>query len=234
MLLVLVLLTGCGSSGPDRNQLLNKFSAQVGQSSLNVPDLRNCLLAQARGLPTPQLQKVANAGSNPDPATKAVAYNLIGSCVSQGHGASTLRAGIVAGVNASASPSTPRPLVSCIIAKAQAIPNSQLAALVVKAAQGGAASSAASRQAGRDVATQCLQDPSLLSVLRETFLTPIRNGLRTSRFSPAFRACVLGKAQAVSIAELRQLFSQPASAQARGNALGRFWAQQCIASGAKP
>ncbi len=234
MPVALVLVAGCGSSGPDRGRLLNRFSAQVAQSSLNAPDLRSCLLAQARGLPTPQLQKVANSGANPDPSARALSYHLIGACVSQGHGASTLRAGVVAGVISSASPSTPRALVSCVIAKARALPNSALAQLVEKGAQGEAVSNAASRQAGRDLATQCLQDPGVLSLLREKFLSPVRSGLRTTHFSPAFQACVLRKAEAVSIAQLRQLFSLPATANARGNALGRSWAQDCLASGVRP
>ncbi len=228
----LVLLAGCGSSGLDRGKLLNRFSTQVAQSSLNAPDLRSCLLAQARGLPTPQLQKVANAGSNPDPSTRGLAYKLVGTCVRQGHGASTLRAAVVSGVRSNTSASTPPALVSCIIAKDRGMPNSQLAQLVEKGAQGEAASNAASQLAGRNLATQCLQDPGVLSLLRQKFLAPIKRGL--NQFSPAFGACLLRKAQAIPDSVLRLFASQPATADARGQALGRRFAQACIASGIKP
>ncbi len=234
--LVLVFaLAGCGgsSSSKERSQLLSKISGQL-SSSISGADLSNCVLNQLRGQPTAQLRKVANADNNPDPATRRLVFGFASTCVAQGHGSDAIHAAIVSSFQARTSSSTPPALVNCVLGKVKAIPDSQLAGVVSQAEVSAAAESAAGRQLGVSLARQCLSQPGVLTALRSGFLAQIKVGLRSQSLSPAFQNCVVQKAQHVPSSVIEQIALNPSTANARGQALGRGWAQACIAAGVKP
>ncbi len=232
-----VIVAGCGSSSnADRTKALNKIQSQLNSSStFNDADLSSCMMGRFKSLSTSQLQKIANAGNNPDAATKSQAINTASACVAAGHGAATLHAAIVQGINSSsASSSLPAPVKTCITDKANQLPNSELAQLVALAAQGPDAVTSRGKQIGAHLAIECLSEPKLQGLARDRFLAPIRSGLATSKFSTAFKDCVLKKAEAVPTSQILALAADPTTAQAKGQALGRGFAQACIASGARP
>jgi hypothetical protein len=232
-----VLISGCGgSSNGDRTKALNKIQSQLNSSStFNDADLSSCMMGQFKTLSTSELQKIANAGNNPDAATKSKAINVASTCVAQGHGATALHAAIVQGINGSSSSSSLPPEVkTCITDKANQLPNAQLAQLVALAAQGENAVTNRGKQIGAGLAIQCLSEPKLQGIARDRFLAPIKTGLATSKFSSVFKDCVLKKAEAVPTSQILALAADPSTAQSKGQTLGRGFAQQCIASGARP
>jgi hypothetical protein len=227
-------LGGCGGSGSsaERKGLEAKLSAQTG----DLPsDLAGCVRQQAARLPTSQLRALADAGANPGPATKQTAVRLIVGCIGKGNGAAGLRTLIVQRI-ASTFPSTlPADFTSCVEDKASAIPASQLSAfLSTYATQGQAATTAQAEAYGHQLGIECLGQPGVIRSLRVVFLKPLQRFAQTSRFSKAFRECVLGKAEQISDQQVEQFALHPQQASTLGNALGRGYARACIAQGARP
>jgi hypothetical protein len=235
-LLALTALAGCGG-GSERDSLLSKLSDQLhhSSSSLNQPKLDDCILAQAKKLPTSQLRQATSSGSSDRPAAQKLGLGLAAPCVSQGYGASAIRTQLLSQIGSSTGlAQVPAPLSACIRQRFAALPNSALGQMLSQGSQPGSSPYAAGAQVGRRLATGCLGQPAVLALLRQKFLAPIRSGAASSHFSPAFSRCLLQRAQAVPTTALRQMFMHPDQAQATGQALGRKWARACIASGIRP
>jgi hypothetical protein len=227
---------GCGgssSSSKERAQLLDRISGQL-NSSLTAPDLSNCVLAQLRKQSNTQLRQVANAGQNPDPATRRLVFGFAAGCVAQGNGSDAIHGAIVSSFQARASSSIPPVLSDCVLEKVKGIPDSELASVVRQAEVSQAAEEQSGRQLGIGLAHQCLQQPQVLSALRQRFVTQVKVGLRSRSLSSAFQNCVVAKAQQVSASEIEQIALDPSTAGARGQALGQAWAKACVASGVRP
>lgn len=226
---------GCGGSGSSaqRSQLVRKLSAQQ-QGSL-PQGLGSCVTGKAGQLPISQLRELADSGANPSPAAKQTAVQLVVACLEAGQGLGAIRSELVQGMDASFPSSLPASFRSCVDQKANQIPAGELSGLI--AAYGNGDQSAVQSRAttlGRDLGLQCLGEPGVLSAVRELFLAPIRQFAQSSTLSSAFRQCVLGKAEKVSLSQLKQFVLDPAHATAVGTALGRGFAKACIAGGIKP
>lgn len=236
----LLALAGCGgsssssSSNSERTKLVSEIQDQLKGSSVPA-DLAACVGQQAQGLPTDQLRSVANAGANPDPATKKIAIGLVSKCISEGKGISVLHQLIVQSIKQNASPNLPPAFTSCIIAKANQTTPAQLSALVSAYANGNESTAETqAKQVGVGLAHQCLGDPSVINALRTVFIAPIKKAFASSSYSAAFKNCVLKKAEQFPAAKLQQAALNPSGASALGEAFGRNAAKACIASGAKP
>jgi hypothetical protein len=141
----------------------------------------------------------------------------------------------VASIEGQSQQALPPVFTSCLVAKANATTPAQLSALIsAYANQQATVAQTQARQLGAGLAAQCLDSPGVAGALRAAFVAPIRSSFKTSRYSPAFQNCVLGKAQSVPIAQLRQMIANPAGAGAAGEAFGRQAATACVGQGAKP
>lgn len=233
------VVAGCGGSGSsgssaERAKLSSQVAAQLKGTGIPA-DLADCVSRQSKGLPLAQLRNVASAGSNPDPATKHVAIDLVTTCIRQGKGISALRALIVEGVNSSASASLPPSFTKCIVAKADAVSPSEISQLIsAYANQNQATAVAQARQVGVGLARQCFRDPSVLLSLRAVFIAPIKTAFAQRSYSAAFKSCVLKKAEQFPTSELEQASLHPGGSTQLGEAFGRNAARACIAAGAKP
>ena len=232
-----IVLAGCGgSSGDERTQLLNKLSAQLNHSSAYSPDLAACVKQKAGALPIDQLKSVANSDLASGPTNVRIALRLVVSCVQEGHGASALRAAINAGAaGVQVGSDLPPQYLQCVAQGLEGISNAQLGGLVNELAVNPTKGREDARQIGVKYGLVCLGEPTVLRAMRAKLIAPIKAGFRSRHYSAAFTRCVLGKAQRISATQVRQL----ATAVLHGNsaqdeALGRRWAQECIASGARP
>jgi hypothetical protein len=231
-----VALAGCGgsSSSDERAKLSQKLSAQL-QSSSAPAEIKSCVIQQARGLPIDQLRALANAGSDPPPAVKQQAVHLFTTCLSQGKGASVVRATMVAAISQTMPTNLPASFRNCVVAKANGITSSQLAQLAGEFASGNqAAAQAQSHQLGVNLGLQCLQTPGVLTDLRAIYLDTIKRGFASAHYSAAFRNCLLKRLEAVPASLLKQSALNPSGAAAAGQAFGRRAAKACVASGIKP
>jgi hypothetical protein len=228
--------TSSSASDPQRAQLLAKLPAQLqGSGDLNAPDLAACIEQQAHSLSTAELTKLANAGANPDAATKAIVARLTSTCIAQGHGTAAVRRLMSSSITSQLDPTLPPAYRDCVLAKADQIPASQLAQLLSVAEQSQARGTAAGRAIGVSLGKQCLGDPGVVRALKAKVLQPIKQAFgSSSQYSAAFRNCLIGKAEKISAAQIREFALHPDKANAIGDALGRKWAQQCVASGATP
>lgn len=229
-ILAVTVLAGCGGSSPNRGQLIAKLTTNL-QHGGTPADVSACLVREARGLGDTQLEQFANAGANPPAATKAVSGRLLSSCVTQGVGVTALRGAVVQSIRAHLQTGLPPAYANCAVARGNSISVSQLAYIAAHPASG--------YQLGVQIGLQCLQQPAAFSALRSAFVSTIAQDEASSKLSKAFRRCVLTKAQQISHATLQALLvsriqSGSAVASARGQALGRQWATECIASGIKP
>jgi hypothetical protein len=230
----LAALAGCGGSGsanPERTKLVAEVAAQM-RASNSGAELAACVGQQSRGLPTVQLRKLANAGSDPDAAIKMVAARLLTTCIEQGKGVAQFRALIVQVATGSAGTTIPPAFKSCLIARVNAASPSQLAQLV--AAYGAGGQSAEAPKVGAEFATQCLDDPAVLAAARQAVLAPLRAAFKTSHYSTAFQNCLITKTNQIPAPELKRWILDPATAESHGAAFGKHAAEACIASGAKP
>jgi hypothetical protein len=240
------LLAGCGSSSKSsssssssgssaqRTQLMNQLSEGLkSDSSLQAPGLDTCISQKAQALPIGQLQALVKSASSPN-LTPGIAEQVVVSCVSEGHGAAQLRGIIVTTIKNGFAPTLPAAFKTCVADRADQIPAPEVGQLIALASQHSSAGQAKIKQLGVTLGRQCLGQPSVLNKLRTTFLASIKQGLRSSSYSAAFRNCLLGKAAQISLAQLKATALNPTHSQATGEALGRTWAKQCIAAGAKP
>lgn len=229
------LLTACGgssSSAAERTKLVNKLSSQT---KALPPDLGQCVDQGAKALPISQLRDLANAGDNPSQSTRHTALQILTGCLSAGKGVSTFRSAIVREVSSTVPATVPASFKACLEARANTITSGQLSTVLSAfVTQGAATARASGERLGRSLARQCLDQPGVLGALKTMFLSPIRQFVKTSHYSAAFRNCVLHKAERISLAQLRKFALNPAGARAAGVAIGRDFAQACIASGARP
>jgi hypothetical protein len=236
VLLAAAVLSGCGgsNSNAERTQLVNKLDAQLGSSSLPGP-LGSCIIKQARGLPIDQLRAVANSGSNPSSSVKQIGLNLVSQCLHQGAGLAAMHQLIVQTFEQAGGSSLPAAFKTCFEQKANATTAGQLDQLLtVYSSQGAAAARTQSVALGRQLGTECLSQPAVVSGLRASFLAPLKASFQKAHYSAAFKQCVLGRLEKVSAAQLEQFALNPSSAQSLGYKFGRDAAKACIASGAKP
>jgi hypothetical protein len=241
LLAVAALTAGCGSSGSsnsERTRLTGQVNAQFSQIQSTAPDLVACVSQHAGKLPIAQLRAIANPGANPSLQVKQIGARLDSLCISQGQGINGARnlivAGIVREIPHLATPLPPS-FTSCLEAKARQVPPTQLSQLLTSyATQGSAAAQANAQSFGVGLAHQCFGDPAVVAGLRGLFVSSFRTGLQTSKFSAAFKACLLKKANQVPASEVKQMALDPAGANALGVAIGKRAAKACIASGAKP
>jgi hypothetical protein len=233
-----VTLVGCGgssgSSSAERTKLVNQLSSQLGSSSI-PSDLSGCMTRQARSLPIDQLRTIVQAGANPPPATKKIGVDLVTTCVSQGSGLSALHAVIVNSIKSSVPSTVPPSFTQCVVAKANATTAGQLSQLIsAYANEDQATASKQAEQVGVGLAHQCLNDPGVDNALRALLVQPIEQAFKTSKFSSAYKRCILSKARQFPLAKLKQAALHPSIAERIGEAFGRNAAKACIASGATP
>jgi hypothetical protein len=230
---LLVVLAGCGgsSTNPERAKLVAKVEAQM-RASNSGPDLAACVSQQSRGLSIVQLRNLANAGSNPAPATKQVAARLLTTCIGQGKGIAQFRALIVQAATGPAAGSIPPVFKSCLVTRVNAATPAQLAQLV--SAYGSGGQSIEARKVGAGFAAQCLDQPAVLGAARQVVLAPLRAAFKTSHYSVAFQKCLVTKTNQIPAPELKRWILDPATAESNGAAFGKRAAEACIASGAKP
>jgi hypothetical protein len=236
VVLAAAVLAGCGgsSSNSERTQLVNRLNAQLGTSNLPRP-LGTCIIQQARGLPIGQLRAVANSGSNPSASVKQIGLHLVSECMQQGAGLTAMHQLIVQTFEHAGGSNLPVAFRTCFEQKANATTASQLDQLLtVYASQGAAAAQSQSVALGRQLGTECLSQPNVVSGLRASFLAPLKASFQTAHYSAAFKQCVLGRLEKVSASQLAQFALNPSSAHSLGYQFGRNAAKACIASGAKP
>jgi hypothetical protein len=228
-------ISGCGgSSSTDRTKYSKEITAQLKGSSLPA-DLGTCVGQRANTLPIDQEKALASGGSNASSATKKVAIGLVTDCIKQGKGLSVLHQLIVQSIKSSASSSLPPAFTQCVIAKANQTSASQLSQLISSYAnENQATAQAQAKQVGVGLGRACLTDPSIVNALRGVFVAPIKQAFAGTKYSAAFKNCVLKKAEHYPTAKLQQAALNPSGANAQGEAFGKAAAKACIASGAKP
>ena len=233
-------LAGCGgssSSSGDRSKLLSQLSSALSASGVPA-DLSSCVSQQAQSLPTPQLRALAEsagpASTNSPPATKQLAARLTSQCVAQGKGVDVLHRAIVGSIIAQAPSNLPPAFTNCLVQKANTLSPATLSGLIGLESQGQAVVQAQARQLGVGLAAQCVTAPGVIGPLRAAFVDPIKAGFATSKFSAAFKNCVLAKAESIPASQLSGMIVNPAGANAAGNAFGQQAAKACVAQGAKP
>lgn len=234
--LLALALAACGSSSNgDRTKLSAQISSQLAASGVPA-DLASCVSQQAKGLPIDQLRSLANAGSNASGSVKQQAVHLVTTCVSQGKGLAGLHQQIVAGiVNRAATTNLPPVFTSCLEARANQTTPAQLSQLTALYASGNTTlGHAEAQKLGAQLAVQCLHQNDVLNALRGKFVAPFEASLSKSKFSAAFKGCLLTKAKTISTSKLEQMALHPTQAFALGQTFGRNAARACIASGAKP
>jgi hypothetical protein len=195
------------------------------------PDLSACIAQEARGLPIGQLRTLAHTGSALPPAERPLVAQLIGDCLRHGKGLTAFRAAVASSIRAHIAPGLPAVYTQCAVTKSNSLTIDQLVSTIAHPGAG--------FQIGVQLGLQCLREPAVFSALRGSFITSIKASTEASTLPAAFKACLLQKANGITQTQLEQLLIQringgAAAETASAQALGRSWAQQCVASGIKP
>jgi hypothetical protein len=125
--------------------------------------------------------------------------------------------------------------VSCLTQKIDQTPGAELVRLAEQAAGDPTGARAEGRRIGIAYGLSCLGQPSVVSAMRGVLAADFKSAIKGKHYSAAFVRCLIGKAQHIGAAQVRQVAEAELKGQSGKNeALGRAWAQQCIASGARP
>jgi hypothetical protein len=227
--------SGCGGGGAATSGDRAKLQSQIysGLTTANEPaDLASCVAEHAGSLPLADERRLASTigpGKTQDTAPGQAYPRLVTQCVAQGKGVDVFRRIMVAGV-VRKLPSTAPAYRSCMGSKLSTITPQQLSAAMER----GGLTEAAGRQLGSGLAAECAAQPAVGKELRAVFAAKVGAGL--TRYSPAFRACVVRKIRHIPTDVLKMIVAEEAtqSKSAAGESFGRLAARQCVAEGARP